>query len=76
MWHEIPASQLNKDWREANPEEEAKGIDGFIGDKPLQIKAATYKLEAHLSEVIDVPIVYYDKKKDGISIEYNPIEFQ
>lgn len=70
------ASQLNKDWREANPEEEAKGIDGFIGDKPLQIKAATYKLEAHLSEVIDVPIVYYDKKKDGISIEYNPIEFQ
>ena len=70
------ASQLNKDWREATPEEEAKGIDGFIGDKPLQIKAATYKLEAHLSEVIDVPIVYYDKKKDGISIEYNPIEFQ
>lgn len=70
------ASQLNKDWREANPEEEAKGIDGFIGDKPLQIKAATYKLEAHLSEIIDVPIVYYDKKKDGISIEYNPIDFQ
>ena len=69
------ACQLNKDWREANPEEEAKGIDGFIGDKPLQIKAATYKLEAHLSEVIDVPIVYYDKKKDGISIEYNPIDF-
>ena len=69
------ANQLNKDWREANPDEEAKGIDGFIGGKPLQIKASTYKLEAHLSEVIDVPIVYYDKKKDGISIEYNPIDF-
>ena len=69
------ASQLNKDWREANPEEEAQGIDGFIGDKPLQIKSATYKLEARLSETIDVPIVYYDKKKDGISIEYNPIDF-
>ena len=69
------ANQLNKDWREANPDEEAKGIDGFIGRKPLQIKASTYKLEAHLSEVIDVPIVYYDKKKDGISIEYNPIDF-
>ena len=68
------ANQLNKDWREANPDEEAKGIDGFIGGKPLQIKASTYKLEAHLSEVIDVPIVYYDKKKDGISIEYNPID--
>ena len=69
------ANQLNKDWREANQDEEAKGIDGFIGGKPLQIKASTYKLEAHLSEVIDVPIVYYDKKKDGISIEYNPIDF-
>lgn len=69
------ANQLNKEWREANPDEEAKGIDGFIGGKPLQIKASTYKLEAHLSEVIDVPIVYYDKKKDGISIEYNPIDF-
>ena len=69
------ANQLNKDWRESNPDEEAKGIDGFIGGKPLQIKASTYKLEAHLSEVIDVPIVYYDKKKDGISIEYNPIDF-
>ena len=69
------ANQLNKDWREANPDEEAKGIDGFIGGKPLQIKASTYKLEALLSEAIDVPIVYYDKKKDGISIEYNPIDF-
>ena len=69
------ASQLNKDWREANPEEEAQGIDGFIGDKPLQIKSATYKLEARLSETIDVPIVYYDKKKDGINIEYNPKDF-
>ena len=69
------ANQLDKSCREANPEEEAQGIDGFIGDKPLQIKSATYKLEARLSETIDVPIVYYDKKKDGINIEYNPNDF-
>lgn len=69
------ANQLDKTWREATPEEEAQGIDGFIGDKPLQVKAATYKLEACLSEIIEVPIVYYDKKKDGISIEYNPTDF-
>lgn len=69
------ATQLGKEWREANPTEEAQGIDGFIGGKPLQIKSATYKLEARLSETIDVPIVYYDKKKDGISIEYNPTDF-
>ena len=69
------ATQLNKEWREANVEEEAQGIDGFIGNKPLQIKSVTYKLEARLSENINVPIVYYDKKKDGISIEYNPADF-
>lgn len=69
------ASKVGKTWRLANVEEEAQGIDGFIGGKPLQIKSATYKLEARLSETIDVPIVYYDKKKDGISIEYNPIDF-
>ena len=32
------ANDLNKERREANPEEEAQGIDGYIGDKPLQIK--------------------------------------
>lgn len=69
------ANQLGKSYREANPEEEAQGIDGFIGDKPLQIKSVTYKLEARLSETIDVPIIYYDKKKNGISIEYNPNDF-
>ena len=69
------ASQMGKEWREANPDEEAQGIDGFIGDKPIQIKSSTYKLEAHLLESIKVPIVYYDKKKDGINIEYNPADF-
>lgn len=65
------AAKVNKTWRLANVEEEAQGIDGFIGDQPLQIKSITYKLEARLSENIDVPIVYYDKKKDGINIEYD-----
>jgi hypothetical protein len=69
------AARLGKDWREANPEEEAQGIDGFIAGKPLQIKPSTYKIEARLSETIDVPIVYYEKKKDGISIEYDPTYF-
>lgn len=69
------AAQLEKNWREANPEEESHGIDGFIGDKPIQIKPTTYKLETRLAETINVPIAYYDKKKDGISIEYNPDDF-
>jgi hypothetical protein len=69
------ANQEKKGWREANPEEEAQGIDGYIGDKPLQVKPKSYKVETRLSETINVPIVYYEKKKDGITIEYSPQDF-
>lgn len=69
------AQKVGKTWRLATVEEEAQGIDGFIGEQPLQIKSITYKLEARLSENIEVPIVYYDKKKDGINIEYDPLLF-
>ena len=69
------AGQYNKDWRLANVEEEAQGIDGFVGDTPVQIKSSMYKLEARLGENIEIPIVYYDKKKDGISIEFDPTLF-
>lgn len=60
----------------ANKEEEAKGIDGFIGNKAVQIKSITYKMEARLGETIDVPIIFYEKKKDGITIEFDPSKFK
>jgi len=69
------ASTYNKEWRLAKVEEEAQGIDGFVGDTPVQIKSATYKLESRLGENIEIPIVYYDKKKDGITIEFEPALF-
>ena len=69
------AKELGKSWRSASPAEEAQGIDGFIGDKPVQVKSITYKLESRLSENIEIPIVYYDKKKDGINIEYDINDF-
>lgn len=58
-------------YRLANPTEESKGIDGIIGDKAVSIKPITYKIKSSLSEKIDVPIIYYDKKKDGISLEFD-----
>jgi hypothetical protein len=57
--------------RLANPAEESKGIDGFIGDMAVSIKPITYKIKSSLSERIDVPIIYYDKKKNGILIEFD-----
>lgn len=68
------AGKLGKSWRLANKEEEAKGIDGYIDNTPVQIKSVTYKMENHLNEVIDVPIIYYEKKKDGLNIEFNEFE--
>lgn len=70
------ADKYKRTWRLANVEEEAQGIDGIVGETPVQIKSSTYKLEARLAENIETPIVYYDKKKDGITIEFNPAVFE
>ncbi len=64
---------LNKKYRLASIEEEAKGIDGFIGDTPISIKSKTYKIKKNLSEKIDIKIVYYEKEKDGISIDISAL---
>ena len=65
------ADELNVDYRLATVEEEAQNVDGFINGKPVQIKSSTYTLK-NTGEVIEVPIVFYEKKKDGIVIEYDP----
>ena len=55
----------------ATPQEESKGIDGFIGDIPVSIKPITYKTMSRLQENIEVRIIYYEKLKDGIRVEYD-----
>lgn len=63
-------------WRLANKNEEKEGIDGYIDGKPVQVKSHTYKNEAQLKEIIKAPIVYYEKKKTGLEIEFNPDDFE
>ena len=70
------ANIYGKEWRLADKAEEAKGIDGFIGNIPVQIKAETYKQKGQLNEIIDVPIIYYEKKKDGLNIEFDQTVFE
>lgn len=62
---------FNKPYRLARPEEESKGIDGFIGEKAVSIKPMTYKTKMGLNEIIDCPIVFYDKKKSEIVVEFD-----
>jgi len=60
-------------YRLAELEEEAKGIDGYIGGIPVSIKPHTYKIKTFLSEHRDVKIIYYRKIKDGIEVDYGEI---
>ncbi len=63
---------LQTNCRLSTAEEESKGIDGHIGDTPVSIKPHTYKAQSlSLSEQIDVSIIYYEKKKTGLLIEYD-----
>lgn len=61
----------NVEYKVATAEEEGRGIDGWINDRPIQVKPSTHMAAmARSSEVIEVPIVYYEKKKEGLFIEY------
>jgi hypothetical protein len=70
------ADIMNKSWRLATKEEESKNIDGYIGECPIQIKSSSYKVENHLGQNIEIPIVYYEKKKDSLYIEYDITEIE
>lgn len=60
---------LKENYRLSTPEEESRGVDGFIGELPVSIKPESYKTKNSLNENIEVKIVYYQKVKDGISID-------
>jgi len=64
------ANKFEKKYRLANKEEEAQGIDGFIGETPVSIKPTSYDAKKALSESIDVMIIQYEKKKDGLWIYF------
>ena len=61
------------DYRLSTREEEAKGIDGYIGAIPVSIKPVTYKVKASLPESISAKIIYYRKVKDGIEVDYGEV---
>lgn len=64
------AAAKNEAFRLSNAEEEAIGIDGFIGEKPVSIKPNTYRAMMALPESIGVDFIFYTKLKDGIRVEY------
>lgn len=70
------AEHLYYEYKFSIPADESKGIDGYINGKPVSIKPTTYKVKSNLSESIDCPIVFYEKKKSGITVEYDKDDFR
>ena len=58
-----------KDYRLAEPDEESKGIDGYIGEEPVSIKPESYDSMKMLPEIINARIIHYTKGKDGILVK-------
>lgn len=65
------AEEKDTSYKLSTPEEESKGIDGYIGETPVSIKPTTYKTKNMLREDISVGLIFYDKKKSGIVVEFD-----
>jgi hypothetical protein len=57
-----------EEYRLATPEEESKGIDGYLGEIPISLKPTTYASKKMLTEKLEGHVVYYEKQKDGLKI--------
>lgn len=67
------AGLLGVTYKLASPVEESKGIDGYIGGRPVSIKPDTYLIKKALPEDNEVKIIYYKKVKDGIEADYGEL---
>jgi hypothetical protein len=63
----------NTNYRLSKPDEEARGIDGYIGETPVPRKPHTYDAKASLPEHIDVKIIYYRKIDGDIEVDYGDV---
>ncbi len=69
------ADYFKTNCRLAEPEDESKGIDGFIGNRPVSIKPKSYETKNALPKQILVPIIFYEKMKDGINLYFEDDNF-
>ena len=65
------AENRNSIYRLATKQEESQGIDGYVGSIPVSIKPTSYEAKSQLQENITASMIFYDKKKDGIVIEFD-----
>ena len=62
------AKRKGESYRLATPQEEAQGIDGYIGNRAYSVKPDSYRSMPRLPETIFVRMIYYTKTKTGLHI--------
>lgn len=65
------ADALGLPHRGSTPAEEARGIDGYIGQTPVSVKPASYAAMGGLNEAIAAPIIRYEKTKKGLTVSFD-----
>ncbi|MDM8516109.1 MjaI family restriction endonuclease [Desulfobacterales bacterium HSG16] len=65
------AKKKEKKYRLATPIEESRGIDGYIGIRPVSVKPVSYQSKNMLDEDIRVDIIWYKKVRGGIEVFYD-----
>jgi len=70
------AERYDLEYTRSTPDEESKGIDGYLGEQPVSIKPHTYQQKSRLQEDIDAPIVYYEEYKSNNSLKLHLDEIE
>lgn len=67
------SEMLGRPFRTADAKEEARGIDGFIGDVPVSVKPVSYRLQRLSHERLPAAIVLYEKTSSGIRVDFQEL---
>jgi len=60
----------------ASPEQEARGVDGVIGNLEVSIKPTSWRDQVIQRETLPGVVIYYQKTDDGLEIEFQPTDFR
>ena len=73
---EYLSEEKNISWSLSTPEEEAKGVDGYLNGVAVSIKPESYKSKTSVqNEEIDAALIFYKKTRKYIHIEYDESAF-
>ena len=70
------AEATGLDYSLASPEQEARGVDGVIGNSEVSIKPTPWRDQVIQRETLQGVLIYYQKTDDGLEIEFQPSDFR